>query len=244
MALRSDGARTKKRILSSSVRLFLENGYHHTTLQQIYNDANVSASSFQNLFGSKDGILMELMQFMYENQFDIAIGMTNNAGRKLPPIYVYSIETCIQLTLTELNESIRECYVESYTYHETMDYVHHRTAGKLYEIFGPYQPELTENDFYVLDFGTAGMMRGYMANPCSGGVTLEKKLNSFLSLALRGFKVPENEVQQVLAFIGSIDIRSIAQKVLDQLFRQLAMHYDFSLSGILPESGAHQHDTR
>ena len=55
-----------------------------------------------------------------------------------------------------------------------------------------------------------------------------------LTLALRGYQVPEEEVQQVLAFLGGLDIRGIAQKVMEELFRQLAMRYEFSLDGLLP----------
>ena len=78
-------------------------------------------------------------------------------------------------------------------------------------------------------------MRGYMANPCTENFSLEKKLNSFVTMALRGYKVPEEELQQVLAFISGLDMRSIAQNVMEELFRQLAMRYEFSPHGLLPQ---------
>ena len=71
-------------------------------------------------------------------------------------------------------------------------------------------------------------------NPCTADFPLERKLEKFLTLALRGYKVPEEEVQQVLAFLGGLDIRGIAQKVMEELFRQLAMRYEFSPDGLLP----------
>ena len=77
-------------------------------------------------------------------------------------------------------------------------------------------------------------MRGYMANPCTAEFPLERKLEKFLTLALRGYKVPEEEVRQVLSFLGGLDIRGIAQKVMEELFRKLAMRYDFSPDGLLP----------
>ena len=231
MAIRSDGLRTKKRILQSCVRLFLENGYHQTTIQQIMKEAQVSASSIQNLFHSKDGILLELVEFMFENQFGMARSV---AGAALPPVYVYAAETALQITLTELNENLREIYLEAYTQEHLLDYIQRATAKELHRIFGPYQPELTERDFYELELGTAGLMRGYMAHACTADFPLERKLEKFLTLALRGYKVPEEEVQQVLAFLGGLDIRGIAQKVMEELFRQLAMRYEFSLDGLLP----------
>ena len=108
MAVRSDGLQTKKRILQTCVRLFLENGYQRTTMTQILKEAHVSSSSFQNLFRSKDGVLLELVKFMFENQFDIARSVT---GAALPPVYVYAAETALQITLTELNENLRDIYL-------------------------------------------------------------------------------------------------------------------------------------
>ena len=232
MAVRSDGIQTEKRILQSCVRLFLENGYHQTTMLQILKEAQVSSSSFQNLFHSKDGVLLELVKFMFENQFGIA---RNVAGAALPPVYVYAAETALQITLTELNENLREIYLEAYTQERLLNYIQQSTAKELHRIFGPYQPELTEQDFYQLEFGSAGLMRGYMANPCTENFSLEKKLNSFVTMALRGYKVPEEELQQVLAFISGLDMRSIAQNVMEELFRQLAMRYEFSPHGLLPQ---------
>ena len=231
MAVRSDGLQTEKRILQACVRLFLENGYRRTTMLQIFKEAQVSSGSFQNLFRSKDGVLLELVNFMFENQFGMARSVV---GTELPPVYVYAAETALQITLTELNENLREIYLEAYTQEHLLDYIQRATAKELHRIFGPYQPGLTEQDFYELELGTAGLMRGYMANPCTADFPLERKLEKFLTLALRGYKVPEEEVQQVLSFLGGLDIRGIAQKVMEELFRKLAMRYDFSPDGLLP----------
>ncbi len=230
MALRSDGLQTKNRILSVCVRLFLENGYYHTTMQQIFKEAHVSSGSFSNLFHSKSDVLMELVRFMFEKQFRMARSVS---GTQLPPIYIYAAETSIQLTLTELNENLREIYLEAYTYPVSLEYIQRATAKELYRIFGPYQPTLTEEDFYLLDFGSAGLMRGYMANRCTDEFTLERKLQAFLALALGGYKVPEEEIKAVQAFIAKADICAVSQKVMEELFRMLAMQYRFSLPGLL-----------
>ena len=231
MAVRSDGLQTEKRILQACVRLFLENGYHQTTMVQILKEAQVSSSSFQNLFRSKDGVLRELVDFMFENQFGTARKV---AGAELPPVYVYAVETALQIALTELNENLRQIYLVAYTQQRLLDYIQRATAKELHRIFGPYQPELTEQDFYELELGTAGLMRGYMANPCTADFPLERKLEKFLTLALRGYKVPEEELKKVLSFLAGLDIRGIAQKVMEELFRQLAMRYEFSPDGLLP----------
>lgn len=53
MARRYDSEAVRNRVLSTSVRLFLEQGYHGTTMAAILKEADVSSSSFQNVFGKK-----------------------------------------------------------------------------------------------------------------------------------------------------------------------------------------------
>ena len=151
IALTSASLPAKKRILTVCVKLFLEQGYKKTTVAEIVHKAGVSNSSFQNIFRAKDGVLTELVQFMFSNQFGTARQLT---GVHLPPVYIYAAETAIQMTLTELNEHLREIYIEAYTQAEASDYIFHETAKELYQIFGSYQPELTEDDFYALEIGS------------------------------------------------------------------------------------------
>lgn len=40
----------KKRILTTCVKMFIEKGYKETTMMDIIKGANVSASTFQNIF--------------------------------------------------------------------------------------------------------------------------------------------------------------------------------------------------
>ena len=50
MAITSASLAAKKRILTACVRLFLEKGYNRTTVAEIVRDADVSVSTFQNIF--------------------------------------------------------------------------------------------------------------------------------------------------------------------------------------------------
>ena len=229
IALTSLSLPAKKRILTVCVKLFLEKGYKKATLAEIIEKADVSYSSFQNIFRAKDGVLSELASFMFENQFAMA---RNEAGQKLPPVYIYAVETAIQLTLTELNENLREIYVEAYTQKEASEYILRQTAKELHQIFGPYLPELTEQDFYDMDIGSSGVMRGFMSHPCGGELTLEKKLRLFLSQTLRIYNVPKPEADAAIAFVERLDIRAVSERVMQELFQALAMRYEFSLDGL------------
>lgn len=228
MPLRKDSIETKKKILAVCVRLFLEQGYRETTISQIVEEAGVARGSFQNLFPTKDAVLMELVKPMFGGQFGVARGLV---GDSLPPVYAYAAETAIQLTLTELNESLREIYLEAYTLPDTAEYIHLHTTAELKEIFGANFPGYSDSDFYEMEIGTAGLMRGYMARKCDIHFPLERKLARFLTASMRVFKVPEAEQEGALAFVAGLDIRSIAENVMEKLFAMLEMKFDFRLSG-------------
>ena len=217
MARRYDSKDAKRRILAACVRLFLEKGYTHTRVAEILKAADVSAGSFQNIFRTKDGVLTELVGIMFDRQF----GAVRTAAAALPsPVYVYAMETALQLALTEMNENLRDIYVEAYTYPATAEMIHQRTAKELQKAFGSYLPDCAESDFYEIELGTAGIMRGYM----------EKKISRFLEMSLSVFQVPPEERARIQAYVAAADVRAAAQKVMGSLFASLSVTFDLTES--------------
>lgn len=107
MARRYDSEAVRNRVLSTSVRLFLERGYHGTTMAAILKEADVSSSSFQNVFGNKGGVMYELMKLMFSEQFSAADSAAALLGPNASPAFAYALETSVQLTIAELSEIIR-----------------------------------------------------------------------------------------------------------------------------------------
>ena len=225
--MRKDGAKTRKKILSVCVRLFLQQGYKETTVTQIVREAGITRGSYQNQFPTKDAVLMELVKTMFSSQFDMARSI---AGDDLPPVYTYAVETSIQLALTELNENLRELYIESYTHPDTAEYIYLQTTSELKNIFGPYLPDHSESDFYDMEIGTSGLMRSYMAKRCDIHFPLQRKLECFLTAAMRVYRVPEEDQEKVLAFIAVLDIEAVASEIVQKVFAMLEMKFDFKLS--------------
>lgn len=225
--MRKDGAKTRKKILSVCVRLFLQQGYKETTVTQIVREAGITRGSYQNQFPTKDAVLMELVKTMFSSQFDMARSI---AGDDLPPVYTYAVETSIQLALTELNENLRELYIESYTHPDTAEYIYLQTTSELKNIFAPYFPDHSESDFYDMEIGTSGLMRSYMAKRCDIHFPLQRKLECFLTAAMRVYRVPEEDQEKVLAFIAVLDIEAVASEIVQKVFAMLEMKFDFKLS--------------
>ena len=227
MGSRYEKEESRKKILSACVRLFWVQGFRKTPPKQILQEAGVSAGTFYNLYKSKAGVLMELTDFMFSQQFGIA-GKLSAGGAS--PALVYALETSIQLALTELNENLREIYIEVYTQPDILERIRQKTTAELQRIFGPYLPECSASDFYEMDIGTAAIMRGYMERPCDLYFTLERKIGCFLRMTLTVYHVPEAQISEILQTIAALDIRTIADSVMQRLFTALQMKYEFTLT--------------
>lgn len=169
---------------------------------------------------------MELVRVMFEGQFGSARAVV---GKNASPVLLYAVETSIQMTLAELNENLREIYVEAYTHPETAEYIYQQTSTELMQIFGKYLPCCSESDFYEMEIGSAGLMRSYMARPCDKYFTLAHKLERFLSMSLSAYRVPEAEQRAVLDAISKTDIVAVSNGVMQKLFEMLAMKFEFEL---------------
>ena len=196
-------------------------------MTDIIREADVSISTFQNIFRSKDGVLLDLTEEMFSNQYDLAQQV---AGKDASPVLLFAIETSIQLTLTELNDNLREIYVAAYSCDRSSECIFQNTAQKLYELFGLYQPECALSDFYEMEIGTAGIMRNYMTMKCNKYFTLSQKLENYLKLCLRAYCIPRSEIDAVIADIQNLNIKAISEQVMQELFTRLSVNHDFHLS--------------
>lgn len=118
----------KKLILMVVVKMFIEKGYKETTMLDIIKGAEVSASTFQNVFHTKDEVLLELIEFMFTNQFDMAKSISIDLKN---PVIIYAIETSIQLGMVESNENFRDIYLEAYTHPKLVEFINLKTSSEL-----------------------------------------------------------------------------------------------------------------
>ena len=69
-----------------------------------------------------------------------------------------------------------------------------------------------------------------MARKCDCYFTLDKKLQRFLSMSLSAYNVPKDKQQAVISKVLQMDIMSVSNLVMQNLFAALEMKYEFSLS--------------
>lgn len=212
----ASGLLTQQKMLRAAVALFLEKGYEKTTTAEIAKAAGMVQSAFFRAFPSKEALLLELVQRMFGGQFDLA----EQHSTPEDPVFLYAVETALQLHIAELTEPLRELYVVGYTLPSTSAYIYRSTAARLQAIFSPYLPNAQPKDFYEMDIASASIMRGFMAVPCDLYFTIEAKITRFLDCALKLYDVPQEKRQTITAAVLQLDLHTMAANIIRKTVEQ------------------------
>lgn len=122
-----NGLVTQQKVLRAAVALFLEKGYTRTTTGEIAKAAGIGQSSFFHVFPSKEALLLELVKRMFGGQFDLA---EQHSGED-DPVFLYAVETALQIHIAELTEPLRELYVMAYSLPSIAAYLYKSTTKRL-----------------------------------------------------------------------------------------------------------------
>ena len=209
--IQPNGLLTRKKILSASIKVFLEKGYEGATAKEIADLAGISAGSPFSLFGNKEGVLLELVHMMFSGQFELAESLIGDGG---DPLLLYGVETALQIHITELSWQLRELYVMAYSLTTTSEYIYEQTAARLSVIFGPYLSDCEEKDFYELEVASGSIMRGFMAKPCDRYFTIERKLRRFLQCCYKLYDVPPVKYEPVVEQVLRLDLKCMAEQII------------------------------
>lgn len=230
--IQPSGMVTRRKILTVSMKLFLEKGYEGTTAKEVADMAGIVSGSPFFQFGNKEGVLLDLVKQMFDGQFATA-GML--AGEGADPLLLYALETALQLHIAEMSDPLRELYVTAYTLPRTSAYIYENMIDKIEAIFSPYLTGLEKNDFYELEIAAAGVMRGFMARHCDLYFTIERKVMRCLSCCFKLYEVPCEIYMPALQQALAVDLASVARMVVDKTVRAAEEGVEAALAEPRPE---------
>lgn len=215
----------RKKVLHTAACMFLEKGFTAVSTRSIAAGAGCSESAMLRLFGSKEGILCELVKFVLKGQFAAAHKMLQ--GTTADPVLFYAAETALQLYMAESDEDVRDLYSAAYSLPESAELIRRAVSDELLSVvFKDYLPGAGRDDFYVLEIATGGMIRGYITVPCTPDFPIEEKVQSFLENSLRVFRVPEDKSQEAVTFVRQFDLPAIAKQTIDNMLVQLETAFE------------------
>ena len=220
--IQPNGLLTRKKILSASIKVFLEKGYEGATAKEIADLAGSSTGAPFSLFGNKEGVLLELVPMMFSRQFELAETLI---GEEADPLLLYGVETALQIHITELSWQLRELYIMAYSLSSTSEYIYEQTAARLAVIFGPYLPQCEDKDFYELEVASGSIMRGFMAKPCDMYFTVERKLRRFLQCCFKLYDVPPEKYEPVVERVLQMDLKHMAEEMIVRIAQNTEKYF-------------------
>ena len=206
-------------ILNAAAESFLEQGFTATTIRHIITRLGISMGAFTGHFKTKEDVLYELVGFVLEQQFSVSEKLL--ACRTEDKILLYAAETVLQLYIVEMNENLRDVYYNAYSLPKTSALIQQTVTGKMEAIFKEQLPQLETKDFYLLEIATGGIMRGFMIVPCNIWFSMDMKVEAFLKNTLRLYYVPDEKIQEAIAFVKTIDFKQAARETVDGIFLYL-----------------------
>ncbi len=205
----------RERILYTTAKSFLEKGFTETTIRGVAKDLGVSTGAIINFFRRKEDILCELVKYVIESQFQATEKFLN--GITDDKILFYAAETTLQLHMAESNEHIRNLYAAAYSLPKSSDIIQHAITSKLEDIFREHLPDLKTQDFYKLEIASGGIMRGFMTIPCTMWFTMEQKVASFLETTFLVYQVPQEKIDEAIAFVSQFDFNTFAKQTIESM---------------------------
>ena len=216
----AERAAIRPKVLHAAARMFLEEGYAHSTTREIARRAGVNVSNMNRYFGVKENILCELVDYVLEGQMRTAKAILGEKTQD--PILFYAAETTLQLYMAEHSEAVRELYSVAYSMPHSAERIHRAVTDLLVsKVFQPFYPEYTREDFYELEIASGGIIRGFMVEPCTEEFTMEHKVQRYLETSLRIYRVPEEKIQEAIEFVKQFDYSAIAGQTIQGMLDHL-----------------------
>ncbi|MCD7981399.1 MAG: TetR/AcrR family transcriptional regulator [Clostridiales bacterium] len=210
---------TKQIIVNAAAESFLEKGFTGTTIRHITMKTGLSTGAFNSHFKTKEDVLYELVGFVLDQQFAVSEKLV--AGRTDDKILLYTAETVLQLYIVEMSENLRDVYYNAYSLPKTSALIQRTVTEKVEAMFREELPQLESKDFYLLEIATGGIMRGFMIVPCNIWFSMDVKVGAFLKSTLRLYYVPDEKIEETIAFVKTIDFKQAAKETVDGIFRYL-----------------------
>lgn len=218
--LNREKGKTRTLVLHSATKLFIEKGYTNTRIKDIADDSGVGYNEIFRMFIDKDNLLSQLVNLVIEHQFEMSIKYLNDQANDELLLYIF--ECVLQLYICEINDNIREMYAVSYSMPNTSQKIYDYITKKLENVFHKYLPEYETKDFYELEIAAAGIMRGFIINPCNMYFTIDRKVNRFIKTLLKVFEVPKEEVEGIIKKIEKFKMKEYSIEVINTLYEYIS----------------------
>lgn len=186
----------KKKIIDVSRELFIAQGFKKTTTRQIIEKAEIRNGSLYHYFKNKDEIFQNIIMDVFTENILKAERLVKDTN---DPALLYSVEAAIELKAVKKYNRVAELFYEAHNSWDITQIMMLKLCERNKLLFHLYNPEFTDEDYYIRTLGTRGCMHNFIAEGFYKNETgFEDKLIVFLNISLSIFNVPKEEIDNAI----------------------------------------------
>ncbi len=201
---------TYSKILNTSRKLFIEQGYKKTTVRQIIKKADVTTGSFYHFFKNKD----EVLSFMVlEVSKELRLKTKTVAVSYDKPLLAFTLEITINMFTCEDSSLLRELSLIAFKSSSTSAKINEGYNLLTEELFSKYNPHYSKDDYYLRVLAFRGIIYSFLAEmelandyKIDFDVRLKFLLKSILNLYDLDLDYIDNLIDLTLTVVNQINL--------------------------------------
>ncbi len=210
MAVYNKHPNTRQRIIQEAARMFIEDGYTVSSINQLSKNLKLSPGNVTFYFPTKEHLLETLVDemFIFQNRM-----IEEETQEGLSSLLAYCLELTSIAAVCEESEIARDFYASSYTSALTLSRIRENDMAKTRAVFREFCPDwedtqwlATENIVSGIEYATIMTREENTPLP----LQIEKTLDTILYL----YNVPAETRQAKIQKVLAMDYRALGHKVL------------------------------
>lgn len=186
----------REKIINTSKDLFFVQGYKNTTTRQITAGAGVLNGTLYHFFRSKEDIFKFLVLSVLD---ELAVIVERFTAKDKSPALKFACIIAIDFYIVKKHKQVAELFYEAYSLWTVFNALVERASVRNKSLFQIYNPDSTDEDFYLKTTIIEGAMYGFITdNYHKGDIPYDKSIKTMLRLALSIFNVPEDEISNAI----------------------------------------------
>ena len=203
---------TKKEIILTATRMFLERGFTDTSVKLISDELGISTGNLTFHYPTKEHLLAVLVKMLCDFQWR---SMESALGDGSSHLMTLCLELAAMTAICEENPVSRDFYLSAYTHPMTLDIIRVSDQKKAEKLFADYCSHWESMHFAEAETLVSGIEYTTLMNTPSSP-PLDVRLSGALKTILKIYGVSDGEVNQCIEKVLQTDYRRIGRQVLAQ----------------------------
>lgn len=202
---------TKREIIQTATKMFLEKGYSATSIKAIANALDMSTGHLTFYFPTKEHLLAELVDILCDFQWE-QVRIQHDEGESL------LMSVCLELTamaaICEENEIAKDFYLAAYTHPMTLGIIRKNDAQRAKLVFAEYCSDWTEIQFTEAETLISGIEYATMMTTAESA-PLHVRIAGALNNIMLIYQVPEEIRKKKIRRVLDMEYAAIGRRMLE-----------------------------